>query len=191
MFKDMYVKTERLLIRPINVDDIQDFYEILSQEEVVEYLPEDVMSMEEVKEIISWLNDCYEKNTLENIIKFTVVIVHKENNKVIGWCGVGPLEYDPSDMELFYGIRKEYWGKGIATEASKAMLHYGFDTIGLEKIVAVVKPENVASKKVIEKIGMTYQKKIQNLPKKYSFYEGELYYSLSKGEYLKTVKGQN
>lgn len=68
------------------------------------------------------------------------------------------MDCKPEDVEIFYGLSNEYWGQGLATEAAKAMLHYGFDIIGLKRIIAVVKPDNIASRKVIEKIGMKFEK---------------------------------
>ncbi len=63
------------------------------------------------------------------------------------------------------------------------MLHYGFDKIGLRRIIAVVKPDNIASKKVIEKMGMKFEKILRVGDVKYNGYDGELYYTLTKDEY--------
>jgi ribosomal-protein-alanine N-acetyltransferase len=63
------------------------------------------------------------------------------------------------------------------------LLDYGFRVIGLDRIVAIVMPENIASKRVIEKMGLIYQKQIKNLPEKYKVFEGDYYYSLTKEEY--------
>lgn len=63
------------------------------------------------------------------------------------------------------------------------MLHYGFDIVGLKRIIAVVKPDNIASKKVIEKMGMKFKKILKVEDPHYSGYDGELYYALTKDEY--------
>lgn len=185
----MGLETERLIVRPFNLNDAAALHKIVSQEEVMKYLPEDVMSLEEVRRIISWLTDCYEKNTPECILKFTLAVVSKADQKLIGWCGLGPLEFSPEEIEIFYGLSEDHWGKGMATEAVKAVLHYGFDAIKLDNIVAVTHPQNVASARIIEKLGMIYRKKIERLPEKYSSYEGCLYYSLSRDEYLRMIQG--
>ena len=183
MFKDVRLETERLAVRPFELDDAAALHGIVSQEEVMKYLPEDVMSLEEVRHVISWLADCYQKNTPECILKFTLAIISKKDEKLIGWCGLGPLEFSPEEIEIFYGLSKDQWGKGIATEAARTVLRYGFETLKLDPIVAVTDPRNAASVKVIEKLGMIYRRKIENLPEKYSFYEGCLYHSLSREEY--------
>jgi ribosomal-protein-alanine N-acetyltransferase len=187
MLDDLHLETQRLIMRPFDFNDSEQLHQILSQKEVMRYLPEDVMSLKEVKGTISWLKDCYGKNSPERIIKLTLATVWKENQKVIGWCGLGPLEFSPKEIEIYYGLSKDYWGKGIGTEAAKAMLGYGFDTFKLDPIVAITKPENIASTKVLEKLGMIYRKEIGKLPEKYRFYEGCFYYSISKDEYLGSI----
>jgi len=161
------------------MDDATQLHAVVNQEAVVKYLPEGVMSLSEVKDVISWLQNCHQKNTPDKILKFTVAIVWKVNQLVIGWCGLGPLDFRPTDIELFFGLSEQYWGQGIATEAAQAMLTYGFEIIGLPKIAAVVHPENVASQRVIEKLGMAYTGQIRGLPEEHRFYEGFLYYELA------------
>ncbi|WP_346940172.1 GNAT family N-acetyltransferase [uncultured Clostridium sp.] len=181
MFKDIYIETERLIIKPYCMEDIDDLYKVYSNEKVMAYIPEGVMSYEWVKNLIKWMVEyCYEKNTPENIIKFGTSIVDKEINKVIGWCGLGLLDCKPEDIEIFYGLSSEYWGQGLATEAAMAMINYGFDTIGLKRIIAVVNPDNIASKKVIEKIGMKFKGNLKVDDPNCSGYDGELYYALTK-----------
>jgi ribosomal-protein-alanine N-acetyltransferase len=184
MLQDTTLETERLIIRPFHLRDTEALHGILNQEEVTRYLPEDVMSSEEVKRILAWLTECYQKNTPEHVVKLTLAVVQKENKGLIGWCGLGPLEFDPKEIEIYYGLSKEYWGKGIATEAAVAILGYGFNTLKLDKIVAITHSENIASIKIIEKMGMIFKKRIGSLPAEHSFYEGCLYYSLKKENYI-------
>ena len=184
MFKDIYIETERLIIKPYCMEDIDDLYKIYSDEKVMAFIPEGVMSYEWVKNLIKWMVEyCYEKNTPENIIKFGVSVFHKEEKKVIGWCGLCSLDCKPEDIEIFYGLSSKYWGQGLATEAAMAMLNYGFDIVGLKRIIAVVRPDNIASKKVIEKMGMKFEKILKVEDPHYSGYDGELYYALTKDEY--------
>lgn len=186
MFKDIYIETERLIIKPYCLDDIDDLYQIYNDEKVMAYIPEGVMSYEQVKDLINWMVDyCYEKNTPENIIKFGVSVMDKEKKRVIGWCGLGSLDCKPDDIEIFYGLSSEYWGHGLATEAAIAMLHYGFDIIGLKRIIAVVDSNNIASKKVIEKVGMKFKQILKVDDIHYCGYDGELYYALTNNEFNK------
>ena len=189
MFKDINISTENLIIKPYCMDDIDDLYKVYSDEKVMKYIPEGVMSYNWVKDLIKWMVEyCYEKNTPENIIKFGVSIMDKKSNRAIGWCGLGSVDCNPEDVEIFYGLSSEYWGIGLATEAANAMLNYGFNTIGIKRIVALVKPDNIASKKVIEKIGMNFEKILKVDDPNYSGYDGELYYSITKDEYNQSSK---
>lgn len=184
MFKDIYIETERLIIKPYCIRDIDDLYKICSDEKVMACIPEGVMSYQWVEDLIKWMVEyCYEKNTPDNIIKFGVSVADKETKRVIGQCGLGSLDCKPEDVEIFYGLSSEYWGQGLATEAAMAMLHYGFDIIGLKRIIAVVKPDNIASRKVIEKMGMKFEKILNVDDINYSGYDGELYYAITKDEY--------
>lgn len=177
-FRDIDVGTERIGIRPLSMDDAEDLHAIVSNERVVEFLPEDVMSREETERILEWLINCYDRNTPERILKFTTAVILRETGKLIGWCGLGPLDFDESEIEIYFGLSPEHWGKGIATEAGTSMLQYGFRRLGLDRIVAVVQPRNIASRRVLEKLGMVYRRTVSGLKPEHAFYEGSLYFDL-------------
>jgi RimJ/RimL family protein N-acetyltransferase len=82
-------------------------------------------------------------------------VVELASGRVIGDCGLQLLEGGP-DVELGYKLGREFRGRGYATEASRASLDYGFEQLGLERIVAVAWPENAASIRVMEKAGMSF-----------------------------------
>lgn len=81
------------------------------------------------------------------------VVERRDNGEVLGWCGLKRL---PETMEVDLGYRffRRHWGQGYATEAGAACLQYGFDSLGLERIVGRVMPDNTASVRVLEKLGM-------------------------------------
>ncbi|WP_253205485.1 GNAT family N-acetyltransferase [Clostridium estertheticum] len=70
----------------------------------------------------------------------------------------------------------------------RALLHYYFNTMGLKRIIALAKPDNIASNRVIQKIGLKYEYLVSGLPEEFDFYNGEPYYSLIKKEYLEMTK---
>lgn len=84
-------------------------------------------------------------------------VFRKEDNYFLGRCGLNNIA-ETSEIEVDFVIVPEYWGNGYATEAAKAALLYGFKVLELEKIVALAKPENIASKKVMVKNGMHYER---------------------------------
>jgi len=79
------------------------------------------------------------------------------DKKLIGWCGLAFLD-KTEEIEIGYGIAKEYWGRGFTTEAATASIRYGFEEARLNRIVAVAMPENITSRRVMEKIGMKFEK---------------------------------
>jgi RimJ/RimL family protein N-acetyltransferase len=87
-------------------------------------------------------------------------VIHKPDNQFIGHCG---LRYWPgsSDVEVLYALARQYWGNGLATEGARASLRYGFEHLKLERIMAAALVNNDASRRVLEKIGLRYEKTFQ------------------------------
>lgn len=77
---------------------------------------------------------------------------------LLGYCGLGPHVLVPDDVEIGWRLASAVWGQGIATEAATAVRDLAFGTYGLRRLVAVVHPDNVASVRVAEKIGMAYER---------------------------------
>ena len=179
VFSRIRLRTKRLIIRPFELSDDEELHAIVSQPKVLEFLPEDVMTLEEVRDIIGWLQKCYRQNSPEKIVKWTLAILWADTSRVIGWCGLGPLDFSPDEIELFCGLDESHWGRGIALEACRALLDYTFANIGLTRVVAVVNPANQRSRRLIEKLGMQLEKQVKGLPGEHRHYENCLYYSVS------------
>ena len=75
---------------------------------------------------------------------------------IIGFCGYWRFEHLKHPLQLIYGLLPAWWGMGLAAEAARTMLDYGFDTVGFIEIVAVTDPPNLASVRVMERLGMTH-----------------------------------
>lgn len=145
-------ETDRLILREFIIEDAQSFYELNMDEEVMRYTADKVFATVEEAEDLIHNYDEYEKNGFG---RWTVVL--KETNEVLGWCG---LKYIKSvdEVDLGYRLHRKFWNKGYATEACKASLNIGFKRYNLELIVGRTMVDNLASRKVLEKIGMTYWK---------------------------------
>jgi [ribosomal protein S5]-alanine N-acetyltransferase len=90
--------------------------------------------------------------------------VHKETNAFIGRCGLLPWTIDGRDeVEVAYLLDKNYWGQGLAKEAAGAILEYGFGSLGLSRLICLIDPQNVASQKVAERIGMTLEREVDGI----------------------------
>jgi ribosomal-protein-alanine N-acetyltransferase len=185
MIENVVIETQRLIIRPYTLKDSSEVFSVLKDKKIYEYLPDKPYeSLEEVEGLIDWIISNYDSTT-ESDFKYCFAVIEKATGKHVGLCGIGYLDYDRTQAEVFYRFGTKYWGKGFATETAKALLQFGFIGLGLHEIVAVVKPENIASKKVIEKVGFKYKGIVRGVPLEHSFYDGELYYSLSKEEFMK------
>ena len=90
---------------------------------------------------------------------------------------MGCVFLDNTSVELGYTLDKPFWNMGLATEASREILKYGFEQVGLERIVAIAKPKNIASQRVMQLVGMKYEKNAH-------YYNTDVvYYALSRADY--------
>jgi ribosomal-protein-alanine N-acetyltransferase len=179
LFANAMIETPRALLRPFNKGDLSAFVRIASQEEVLEFLPSsDRMTPQGLEEVFRWLIRCYETNTCDKIEKFTLAMVLKDTDEIVGWCGLGPLEFDASQTEIYFVISHEYWGMGLATESAAALLGYAFDKLGIQRVVAVANPANRASIRVIQKLGMRRETTIRGLGGLHRDYDEFVMYAL-------------
>jgi RimJ/RimL family protein N-acetyltransferase len=143
--------TQRLHLRAFSVDDAEAFFKLNADPDVMRYTGDDPFSsLEHTKTFLSNYPD-YRKNGYG---RWSVVL--KSTGECIGWCG---LKLHESGMvDIGYRFHKNQWGKGYATEAASACIDYGFHTLGLEEIVGRCAADNLASIRVLEKIGLTFWK---------------------------------
>jgi len=144
------LETNRLSLRPMNETDVDAVYAMRSSADVMRFIRPQQIERNEAENWVKLISSRWEKDK----IGFCAVI-EKASNEFIGWCGLWRLT-ETNETEVGYALRKEFWGKGLAVEASDAFLKYGFEKLNLEKIVAVANPENKNSWRVMEKLGMTF-----------------------------------
>lgn len=191
MFIGALIETERLLIRPYQLEDVDGIYEAVSEKYFFRYIPEEPPSREGVRQIIEWSMAQNQKNKPEKIYKFNLAIIHKVDNKVIGYCGLGPDDLGMGETEIYYGISNRYRKRGLALEAARATLQYGFEVIGLKKIMAFVDYRNHPSIKLIENLGLIYHFRVGHLEVEYKDFDGQCYYTLTAEEYRKKNPNPN
>jgi ribosomal-protein-alanine N-acetyltransferase len=154
VFKNVFIKTDRLILRNFTHKDKNDFYSITRDQKLYETLPEDHMySFDEISEIIDWFIYQYDNNTLGNIPKFPLAIILKENNKLIGNVGIGHYSLDKSKMEIFYFVNSNFWNKGYVSEAIDIFLKYIKKNKLVTSLIGTVVPKNIASAKILIKNG--------------------------------------
>ncbi|MFB6342084.1 GNAT family N-acetyltransferase [Saccharicrinis sp. FJH62] len=155
-YSNLIIETDRLLIRPINLDDIEPAYAMNLDADVSKYTGDGgVVSRKEIERRIKEdvLGD-YEKYGFGRL-----AVELKGENEFIGFTGLKYLQ-ELHEVDLGYRLMKKYWGRGIATEAARASLKLGFDKLGLKKILALVLPENSASIRVLDKLKFSFEKNI-------------------------------
>lgn len=146
-------ETERLILRELNTDDAENFYKLNLNPNVIKYTGNS--AFKDINEAREFLEN-YHDYKLNGFGRWAVI--DKSNNEFLGWCG---LKYDKNLDETDIGFRffEEYWNKGFATESAKACIDYGFENLNLKTIIGRAMSENTASIKVLEKIGLQFQKK--------------------------------
>ncbi len=170
------LETSRLRLRPFAMTDLEFLHRLWIEPRMRKYLWDDkTISLETAAEIIG---DSIASFGSNGYGFWTINL--KNAPGLIGFSGLRQFESELSDrpeVEILYGLSPEYWGRGIAGEAARAVLRFGFEEIGLEKIFAGADPPNYASFRVMEKTGMQRTKliEINNLP--------ALYYSLARSDF--------
>ena len=149
------IETDRLIIRDITPTDYDDLLSLHSDPIVQEYTGEPTINS--IEEVIQ----ASEERTFMDYKVYGYgrwAVVLKSKNCFVGWAGLKYLpEFD--EIDLGYRFLQKYWGMGIATEASIAILKYGFEVLKLKRIIAVAMIDNKASIRVMEKCGMIFDKK--------------------------------
>lgn len=147
------IETPRLLLRPWTLDDVGDAHAIYRDPEVMRFLGGVThQSIEETRTVIA--SRAMAHHALHGFSLWAAV--EKDSGRVIGSCGLKFLE-GGMDVEVGYHFARAAWGRGYATEGATASVRYGFERLGLRRILGVVNPQNFASQHVLEKAGLTYQ----------------------------------
>lgn len=144
------IETPRLTIRLAEPADAETYLEIYADPDVTRWLGGSrAKTAEEQRGRIE------SRRAMHRDVGFTVwAVAEKDTGDLVGSAGLYPVEGKGPEVEVAYHFRKDRWGRGYATEAARACLDYGFETVGLSEIVGLVVPENVASARVLEKCGM-------------------------------------
>lgn len=146
--------TPKLVIRPWTATDREALERMAFDPEMVRYVTNGVpWTRERVNEFL--LRQARYADA--HGIAFGAVAL-REGGEVVGLCGIQPL--DSGEFELGWWIWKDHWGKGYATEAAAAVVEHASQVMGLERLVAVIDPPNVASIRVAEKLGMRFERRM-------------------------------
>lgn len=147
-------ETQRLILRKITVNDLDDIFEFSSDPDVAHHM--------------TWEVNKSKDETLNNFVGAVVggyengqsadwAIVHKESNKVIGTCSFVDWSNEHKKAEIGYVLNKNYWSNGLASEAITVVINFGFESLQLNRIEGGCDTDNIGSEKVMLKAGFDYE----------------------------------
>ena len=147
------LETERLILRKVTKEDIEDMYLYGSDEEVSKYVTWNTHeTIADTKGFVEFVLNKYENKQVS-----PWGIEYKENGKFIGTIDFVWWQPNHKIAEIGYVISKDYWGKGLTTEVAKELVKFGFEEMDLVRVQARCDVENIASARVMEKAGMTLE----------------------------------
>ncbi|MCJ8338547.1 MAG: GNAT family N-acetyltransferase [Pseudomonadales bacterium] len=149
----MLIKTERLTFRPLCVSDASDFYQWFGSPQVTKYSLSTFAYPQSLADIEQWLRGINQGKS-----SFELAVCCAQTNKLLGYAGITSISQLSRSGEYFILIGDvEYWGRGLATEITRAITHYGFNTLGLHRIELTAFSENFAAIKAYEKSGYQHE----------------------------------
>jgi ribosomal-protein-alanine N-acetyltransferase len=153
---ELQLPSARLLLRDFRADDLADVHAMRSDPEVARFMLDFVP--ETRAESQRWLDAVIYHNRRRPRQAYNLAIVHREDQRTIGWIGFGRSERYPDANVISFGylLNRAYWGRGYATEAVRAILAFGFGTFGAERGSAYCMAENRASARVLQKAGLRF-----------------------------------
>ncbi|HXG21896.1 MAG TPA: GNAT family N-acetyltransferase [Methylomirabilota bacterium] len=149
------IETARLRFRPFTLDYVDVLHHLWIDPDMRRYLWDDkIISRETAEEVVRASLASFAAHRFGMwALRFPT------DDTIIGFCGLRFFD-EPPQVEILYGIAPAYWGQGLATEAAHAVLRYGFAELQLARIWGGTDGLNVASLRVLEKLGMTYEKTV-------------------------------
>jgi RimJ/RimL family protein N-acetyltransferase len=150
-------ETERLLLRPFHAVDDEAMLRIFGDPEVMRF----GSGTKDLPWIRDWLVRCLADYHARWGFGLWAV-VHKSQGAVIGYSGLSRFADvgGQPETEIGYRLARDFWGQGLATEAATAVRYYAFGTLNLSRLIALIDPRNLASIRVAQKVGLTYEKEV-------------------------------
>ena len=172
-------ETKRLILRELTVADALHFFQLNSNPDVLRYTGD--VPFKSISEAGNFLENYRE---YENNGYGRWAVISKDSGVFLGWCGLKLNE--ENWVDLGYRFFQEEWGKGYATESAAASLDYGFNHLNIKEIIGRSDMRNLASIRVLEKLGMHFWKK-----DKCPGIENTVYYRITKAQYQRRLSSSN
>jgi RimJ/RimL family protein N-acetyltransferase len=153
-----HLETERLCLCAWSLADLEESRPIFTDPEIMRYISGGVpRSDDQIREFIA-----RQQNHLRQRGFCLWKLLLKPDARLVGFCGLQPLELDGApEVEIGWRLMKDQWGRGLATEAARVALHHAVEYAHLVRVIAIAMPENRPSLRVMENLGMTYERATQ------------------------------
>lgn len=145
------LRTERLTLRTFTRDDLPAYHALNAEPEVYRWLGGSALTREHSDRIASWANECWETQRLG-----LLAVARTSDRQFLGMCGLHHQESAPEEVEIAWRLAAGHWGQGYATEAALAWAAYGFGTLHLPRLISMTDHDNLRSRAVMERLGMTF-----------------------------------
>jgi [ribosomal protein S5]-alanine N-acetyltransferase len=154
----LVLETPRLAFRHLVPADLDALFELYRDPEIRRYFPDGVRTFDETREELEWFEHGHPRHP-ELGLWATIL---RETDEFIGRCGLLPWTIEGAfEVEIAYMIAKPWQRRGLATEAARALVRHGFETLGLKRLVALVDPAHVESIGVATNAGLTFDRTIE------------------------------
>ena len=167
------LSSERLFLREFTEQDMESVHAYAVDPEVVKYMPWGPNTENDTREFLRRAISLQHENPRTH---FDLAIILKNQGRLIGGCSIRMLNLELREGNIGYCLNREYWDKGYATEAARTLIVFGFNELNFHRIFATCDPENYASIKVLQKIGMTLEGQLrENLKMRGEWRDTQIY----------------
>lgn len=151
---NIITETSRLILRELTLEDVDALHAIMGDPQIMAFSLYGTRTREEVHGIIETQLSEYQQRGYGNW-----AVVEKDSNQFVGFCGLRPQTVEgETQAEIAYRFNKAWHGKGLATEAARAVRDHAFQALGMDKVISIIEPQNIPSIRVAEKNGMTLER---------------------------------
>jgi RimJ/RimL family protein N-acetyltransferase len=163
------LETERLVLRPLALDDLDAIASFYADPEVMRYIGAgEPVGREDAKASLAWMIRTFDLDGFGQL-----AVTRKEDHTLVGRCGLLVWQTDgwvstslaeakgETEFEVGYTLGRPYWGEGYATEAATAVRDHALNELGAVRLIALIRPGNVASERVAEKLGMRFERQVE------------------------------
>jgi len=144
----------------LELTDLDPLFTLYQDPEIRKYFPDGVLNYEDTRDELEWHMHGHPKYPELGLW----ATIHKDSGKFIGRCGLLPWEIETKlEIEIAYLLDKNFWHQGLATEAAQAIMQHGFEKLDYNRLICLIDPDNIASQKVAERIGMTLERRVDGI----------------------------